>query len=60
MIYLFIALWLCFGLGFWNGLVLLRRDTFNGASTKSILLGFLLGVFAWPIGIYVICGDNNV
>jgi len=45
--------YLLIGIGFYIGLAITRRDTFQKATVWSVIKGILLGILLWPVGIYV-------
>jgi len=47
-----------FGLGFYTGVAILKRDTYKDASFGSVARGLIFGVLLWPIAMYVILSDD--
>ena len=45
--------YLIFGLGFYTSLAVYRKHTFKNHNLPSKIRGFVFGVLAWPVIIYI-------
>ncbi len=47
-----------FGLGFYSGLALANRETYQGSTWLEVLYGIVFGIVLWPIGVGYLLWDE--